>query len=138
MSLSSGGLQDDVALLDELLAGPEAGDPALELVVRQAEAVPVAAFEVDALPEVVGNPTEVLGMERKPALVLLARPGHDPEAQLVHAVSFGWGHPALRPVAATPPGPGKAFGLSAYVSVMCVRCRDDSCSSLAGRRGDRD
>ena len=55
------GLQDDVALLDELLAGPEAGDPALELVVGQAEALPVAMFEVDAVPEVVGNPAEVVG-----------------------------------------------------------------------------
>ena len=87
------GLQDDVALLDELLAGPEPGDPALQLVVGQAEAVPVAMFEVDAVPEVVGNPTEVMGVERKPALVLLERPGHDAEAQLVHAVSFELGIP---------------------------------------------
>jgi hypothetical protein len=71
-------LQDEVALLDQLLAGPEAGDPALELVVGQAEAVPVATFEVDALPQGIGNPTEVLGMERKPALVLLARAAATP------------------------------------------------------------
>ena len=109
------GLQDDVALLDELLAGPEAGDPALELVVGHAEAVPVATFEVDALPQVIGNPTEVLGMEREPALVLLARSGHDAKAQLVHAVSFGWGHPVLRPVS------GNAAGVQGRPCVVSVR-----------------
>jgi hypothetical protein len=54
-------LQDDLALLDQLLAGPEAGDPALELVLGAAKAVPVAKFEVNALPQVSGNPTQVLG-----------------------------------------------------------------------------
>jgi hypothetical protein len=51
-------------------------------------------------------------MERKPALVLLARPGHDAKAQLVHAASFGLGHAVLGPVATTPPGPGKAWVVS--------------------------
>jgi hypothetical protein len=84
------GLQDDVALGNQLLVGPDAGDPALELVVGEAEAVPVASFEVDALAQVSGNPSEVLGMEWKAALVLFERPGHDAKAQLVHASpSFG-------------------------------------------------
>jgi hypothetical protein len=52
--------------------GPEAGDPDLEVVVGDAEAFPVAVFEVDALAEIVGDPTEVVRVERKPALVLLA------------------------------------------------------------------
>jgi hypothetical protein len=86
-------IEDDVALLDELLAGLEAGDPALELVVGHAEAVPVASFEVDALAQVIGNPTEVLGVEGKAALVLVERAGHDAKAQLVHAASFGWAMP---------------------------------------------
>ena len=55
------GLQDDVALLDELLASPEASDRALQLVVGHAEAVPVAMFEVDTVPEIIRNPTEVVG-----------------------------------------------------------------------------
>ena len=92
------GLQDDLAHLDELLACPEAGDQALQLVVGHAEAVPVAMFEVDTVPEIIRNPTEVVGMQRKPALVLLKRPSHDAEAQLVHAVP-STRHPVLRPVA---------------------------------------
>jgi hypothetical protein len=32
-------------------------------------------------------------MERKAALVLLERPGHDAKAQLVHGASFGWAMP---------------------------------------------
>ena len=48
------GLQNDVALLDELLTSSEACDPALELVVGHAVAIPVATFEVDARPEVIG------------------------------------------------------------------------------------
>jgi hypothetical protein len=68
---------------------PDAGDPALELVVGDAKAVPVASFEVDALAQVSGNPSEVLGVERKAALVLFERPGHDAKAQLVHASPFG-------------------------------------------------
>jgi hypothetical protein len=90
------GLQDDVALLDELLVGPKTGDRSLELIVGHAEAVPVAAFEIDALSQVIGNPSEVLGMDREPALILLPRSSHDAEAQLVHAVSFRLGHPHSR------------------------------------------
>ena len=109
------GLQDDVALLDELLASPEAGDPALQLVVGHAETLPVATFEVDAVPEIIRNPTEVVGMQRKPTLMLLKRAGHDAETQLVHAVPSAQ-HRVLRPGDETPPESKGRASLRAYAS----------------------
>ena len=55
------GLQEDVALLDELLTGPEAGDPALQPVVGHAVAIPVSLLEVHVPPEVLGDPSQVRG-----------------------------------------------------------------------------
>jgi len=53
------------------------------LVVGHAVAVPVAVFEVDALAEVLGNPTEVLGVQREPALVLLRRETNTPPLRII-------------------------------------------------------
>ena len=84
------------------------------------------------LSDVIGNPTEVLGMERKPALVLLARPGHDAEAQLVHAVlrlgpfrtPSGIGNPRSREGCAS-----SAYGLGRLAP---------GSASLRGQRGPSD
>ena len=73
-------------------------------------------------------------MERKPALVLLARPAHDAEAQLVHAVSFGWGHPVLRPAAATPRVKGRLLRCQRTVSAGSP----PGSASLRGQRGPSD
>jgi hypothetical protein len=46
------GLQQDVALLDQLLARPEAADPRAQLIVADAESGTVTLFEEDAVPHV--------------------------------------------------------------------------------------
>ncbi len=59
------------------------GDAAAELLVTDAERLPVAALQVDPFPQVSRDPAEMKRMDREPALVLLPRPGSNAEAELL-------------------------------------------------------
>ena len=125
------GQQDDVAVGDELVAGQQPGDVRRQLLVGHAEALAVAAFEVDARPQVGVDPLEVPRMDRQPALVLLAGPRDDSEAELVHTCA---GHRCRRrvirlhaasPAAAAPAiAPAIALGFRrAHAAARPVRRR---------------
>ena len=79
--------QHHVALLDELLARAQTADLRGEPVVGDAEPLPVAALEEDPAPQVGVDPSQVLGVDRHPLLVRLARRRDDTQAQLLHACS---------------------------------------------------
>ena len=75
------------------VTGAKPGDRGRELLVGHAEALTVTALKVDAFPQVSRYPLNVQRMDRKPALVLLPRPRHDSEAELIHARSLAQGRP---------------------------------------------
>ncbi len=75
------GLQDDVALGDQLLVAAHAGDELAQVVVADAEPLAVAGLEVHPLPQVGRHALEVPGVQAQTVLVLLLRAPHDPEAQ---------------------------------------------------------
>ena len=58
------GQQDDVAVRDQLAAGAKPGDLRRQLLVGHAELLAVAAFEVDAFPQVGIDPLDVQRVDR--------------------------------------------------------------------------
>ena len=80
--------QDDIAVRQELLMGAETSDMARQLLVGHAETLTVAVLEVDAPPQPGIDPLDVQRMDRQPPLVLLPRPRHDAEAELIHPRSL--------------------------------------------------
>src|SRR4029079_9753331 len=71
-------------LVEQLLAGAQAGDQASELVVRRPETLSVAAFQVHPCSQVGVEPREMVGVQGQSPFVGLAGGGHDSEAQGLH------------------------------------------------------
>ena len=96
------GEQDDIAVREELGAGAKPGDALSKLLVGDAEGLSVIPLQVDTFPQVSSDPPDVQRMDREPALVLLPRPRHDTEAELIHAPSLAGICVAHRPKSRRP------------------------------------
>jgi hypothetical protein len=78
------GQQDDIAFRDELRTGAKPCDAGRKTLVGYTETLTVAVLKVDAFPQISSDPLDMQRMDREPPFVLLQRPCHDSEADLIH------------------------------------------------------